>query len=101
MLGLTGHKPGPQTENVMSSPEPRLKRDREIQPSDAAGVVRPSGSESKQGANTTTPTQAESLLAAEKRTLEMMANGASLSEVLNDLCAPIDAHSPLLLQWSV
>ncbi|MCU1262826.1 MAG: sigma54 specific transcriptional regulator, Fis family, partial [Bryobacterales bacterium] len=38
--------------------------------------------------------QAESLLAAEKRTLEMMANGASLSEVLNDLCAAIDAHAP-------
>ena len=36
--------------------------------------------------------QAESLLAAEKRTLEMMANGATLSEVLNDLCASIDAH---------
>jgi len=33
-------------------------------------------------------------LAAEKRTLEMMANGASLSEVLNDLCAAIDAHAP-------
>ncbi len=36
----------------------------------------------------------EPLLAAEKRTLEMMANGASLSEVLNDLCASIDAHAP-------
>ncbi len=41
--------------------------------------------------NTTNPSQAESLLAAEKRTLEMMANGASLSEVLNDLCASIDS----------
>src|SRR5712692_8313414 len=36
--------------------------------------------------------QAESLLAAEKQTLEKMANGASLSEVLNDLCAAIDAY---------
>jgi PAS domain S-box-containing protein len=36
---------------------------------------------------------AESLLAAEKRTLEMMANGASLPEVLNDLCIAIDAHA--------
>src|SRR5258708_29507985 len=35
---------------------------------------------------------AESLLAAEKQTLEKMANGASLSEVLNDLCAAIDVH---------
>src|SRR4029077_19060974 len=30
--------------------------------------------------------------AAEKQTLEKMANGASLSEVLNDLCVSIDAH---------
>src|SRR6266436_5804189 len=36
--------------------------------------------------------QAESLLAAEKHTLEKMANGASLSEVLNALCAATDAH---------
>src|SRR5258706_417985 len=60
----------------------------------AAGVVRPAGPGSKQGVNVKTPSQAESLLAAEKRTLEMMANGASLSEVLNDLCASIDAHAP-------
>ncbi len=78
----------------MSSPEPRLKPDHEIQIGDAAGVLQPAGSESKQGRNTTIPSQAESLLAAEKRTLEMMANGASLSEVLNDLCASIDAHAP-------
>src|ERR1700730_3306903 len=45
-------------------------------------------------ASATTPSRAESLLAAEKRTLEMLANGASLSEVLNDLCAAIDAHAP-------
>jgi len=76
------------------SPEPRLKPDHEIQPSDAAGVARTAGSESKQEANIATPSRAESLLAAEKRTLEMLANGASLSEVLNDLCASIDAHAP-------
>src|SRR5690349_20801270 len=33
------------------------------------------------------------LLAAEKRTLEMIANGASLSDVLDDLCRTVDAHS--------
>ena len=38
--------------------------------------------------------RSESLLSAEKRTLEMIANGASLSEVLNDLCDAIDAHAP-------
>jgi len=81
-------------ENVMSSPESRLKPDHKMQVVDAAGVLRPTGPESKQVANAKTPSQAESLLAAEKRTLEMMANGASLSEVLNDLCASIDAHAP-------
>jgi PAS domain S-box-containing protein len=57
-------------------------------------VVQPAEPESKQALNCTSPSQAESLLAAEKRTLEMMANGASLPEVLNDLCAAIDAHAP-------
>src|SRR6266478_6850896 len=33
------------------------------------------------------------LHAAEKRTLEMIANGADLSDVLNELCTAIDAHS--------
>ncbi len=78
----------------MSSPESRLKPDYEIQISGAAAVVQPAGSQSKRGRNTATPSQAESLLAAEKRTLEMMANGAGLPEVLNDLCASIDAHAP-------
>jgi len=61
----------------MSFPEPRLKPDDEMQFGHAAGVVRPAGPESKQAVNVKTPSQAESLLAAEKRTLEMMANGAS------------------------
>jgi len=78
----------------MSFPEPRLKPDDEMQFGRAAGAVRPAGPESKQAVNVKTPSQPESLLAAEKRTLEMMANGASLSEVLNDLCASIDAHAP-------
>ena len=78
----------------MSFPEPRLKPDDEMQFGHAAGVVRPAGPESKQAVNVKTPSQPESLLAAEKRTLEMMANGASLSKVLNDLCASIDAHAP-------
>src|ERR1700676_1344583 len=45
--------------------------------------------ESKEGLNVRSSSQAESLLAAEKRALEMMANGSSLSEVLNDLCSSI------------
>jgi formate hydrogenlyase transcriptional activator len=37
--------------------------------------------------------RAESLRAAEKRTLEMIADGASLEDTLNDLCRAIDAQS--------
>src|ERR1700740_2196779 len=37
--------------------------------------------------------KSKALHAAEKRMLEMIANGASLSDVLNDLCAAIDAHA--------
>jgi len=58
----------------MGSAESRLNPDRHTtqrQP----GVMRPIASGSKETRNTTTLSQAESLLAAEKRTLEMMANG--------------------------
>ena len=79
---------------MKNAPESRLNTDHERLLSAAAIVAPPAGSQSKRGPNTTTPSQAESLLAAEKRTLEMMANGASLSDVLNDLCAAIDAHAP-------
>jgi signal transduction histidine kinase len=46
--------------------------------------------------------RAESLLAAEKRSLEMISRGASLDDILNDLCASIDvqasdAYSTILL----
>jgi len=37
--------------------------------------------------------RSETLLAAENRTLQMIANGENLSDVLNDLCAAIDAHA--------
>jgi len=36
----------------------------------------------------------ESLLVAEQRTLQMIAAGASLAEVLDDLCRTIDAQAP-------
>lgn len=38
--------------------------------------------------------RAESLLAAERRTLEMIAAGARLAEVLDSLCSAIDAQAP-------
>jgi PAS domain S-box-containing protein len=46
-----------------------------------------------------TPGQAsaESLLSAEKRTLEMIATKASLPDVLDDLCRAIDAHAPRVI----
>src|SRR4029077_13025867 len=84
-------------ENVMSSGESRLKPNHKIQGSHAAGLVHPASSESKQGPNARTASQAESLLAAEKRTLEMIADGASLNDILNDLCCSIDVQaSPVI-----
>jgi PAS domain S-box-containing protein len=41
--------------------------------------------------------RAEALLAAEKRTLEMVANGARLEEILQDLCDTIDAQDRHIL----
>src|SRR6266850_3294762 len=61
---------------------------------DAFGVVLPFGSESKQEPNAAIHPPAESLLTAVKRTLEMIAGGASLPDILTNLCAAIDAQSP-------
>src|ERR1700736_6558778 len=80
-------------ENVMSSGESRLMPNHKIQGSHAAGVVLPASPESKQGPNTRSASQAESLLAAEKRTLEMIADGASLKDILNNLCCSIDVEA--------
>ena len=81
----------------MSSEESRLKPNPKMQLSHVAGVVQPAGSESKHAPNTRTASQAESLLAAEKRTLEMIADGASLKDILNDLCCSIDVQaSPVI-----
>src|SRR3989441_8318177 len=61
---------------------------------DAFGVVLPFGSESKQEPDAAIQPPAESLLTAVKRTLEMIAGGASLPDILTNLCAAIDAQSP-------
>jgi PAS domain S-box-containing protein len=79
----------------MSSAESRLNPDHKM--NDAAGVVQPAVSESKQGRNTTSQSHVESLLAAEKRTLRMIADGAILRDILNDLCSSIDVEvSPVM-----
>src|SRR6202035_128764 len=81
----------------VNSAESQLEMGHKIQRSDAAGVEHPASSESKEGPCTTTASQAESLLAAEKRTLEMIADGASLNEILDDLCHSIDVvASPVI-----
>ncbi|MGD0137861.1 MAG: sigma 54-interacting transcriptional regulator [Tepidisphaeraceae bacterium] len=41
--------------------------------------------------------RAESLLSAEKRTLELIAGGASLADILDNLCRTIDAESPQVI----
>jgi hypothetical protein len=53
------------------------------------GVAHPMGSESKQAVDTTTQTRAESLLAAAKRTLGMIAGSPSLTDILENLCGAI------------
>jgi PAS domain S-box-containing protein len=60
-------------------------------PSLATGSAAMSGGEIM---STPGQARAESLLSAEKRTLEMIANRASLPDVLDDLCRAIDAHAP-------
>ena len=81
----------------MSSAESRPEPDNKIQLRYTAGVVQPDGSESKEAPNARIALRAESLLAAKKRTLEMIADGASLNEILNDLCSSIDVEaSPVI-----
>jgi formate hydrogenlyase transcriptional activator len=81
----------------VNSAESQLGMGHKIQRSDAAGVEHPASTESKGGPCTTTASQAESLLAAENRTLELIADGASLKEILNDLCHSIDVvASPVI-----
>jgi formate hydrogenlyase transcriptional activator len=81
----------------VNSAESQLEMGHKIERSDAAGVQHPARAESKEGPCTRTMSQAESLLAAEKRTLEMIADGASLKEVLDDLCHSIDVvASPVI-----
>jgi len=79
----------------MSSAESRAKPDGQSQPEgDGVSVVNPVGSESKQDPDPAMQPPAESLLTAVKRTLEMIAGGASLADILTNLCAAIDAQSP-------
>jgi formate hydrogenlyase transcriptional activator len=83
----TGHG---EERNEVNSAESQLEMGDKIHRSDVACVEHPAKAESKEGACTRTTSQAESLLAAEKRTLEMIADGASLKEILDDLCHSID-----------
>jgi formate hydrogenlyase transcriptional activator len=81
----------------VNSAESQLDIGHKIRRSDAAGVEHPASAEPKEGPCTRTTSQAESLLAAEKRTLERIADGASLKEILDDLCHSIDAvASPVI-----
>jgi hypothetical protein len=45
--------------------------------------------------------RAESLLAAEKRSLEMIAGGAPLTDILLSLCDTIDAQSPKIISTAM
>ena len=79
----------------MSSAELRLEPDGQTQSEpNGVGAAHPLGSESKQEPEAAMQPPAESLLAAVKQTLEMIAGGASLADILTNLCAAIDAQSP-------
>jgi hypothetical protein len=79
----------------MSSAELRRKADGQTQSEpNGVGAAHPLGSESKQEPEAAMQPPAESLLTAVKRTLEMIAGGASLPDILTNLCAAIDAQSP-------
>src|SRR6266850_3053764 len=94
-LGEGSKKARPGSVWQVSSPESRVKPDAESElVGDGVGVANPLGSESKQGPDAAMQPPAESLLTAVKRTLEMIAGGASLADILTDLCAAIDAQSP-------
>jgi len=45
--------------------------------------------------------RAEALLVAEKRTLEMIAGGAPLADILESLCDTIDAQSPKIIRLRI
>src|SRR5580704_16844013 len=84
-------------ENAMSSAESGVTLDHKIDLGRLGSVVRPAECECKEGPSTRTASHSESLLAAEKRTLEMIAGGASLKDILNDLCRSIDVvASPVI-----
>lgn len=57
-------------------------------------MVHPVGSESRKEPDGAIQPPVESLLTAAKRTLDMIAGGASLAEILTNLCAVIDAQDP-------
>ena len=57
-------------------------------------AAHPVETESQQESEAASQTGAVSLLAATKRILEMIAAGASLTDILTNLCAAIDAQSP-------
>jgi PAS domain S-box-containing protein len=80
-------------ESVMNSAGSRRRPDYKIQLSHATGLVQQAASESKEGSSTTTASLAESLLAAEKRALEMIADGASLTDILDHVCTSIDVQT--------
>ena len=57
----------------------------------------PSGLKENEAGQASKLAQLESLLSAERRTLELISSGAGLTEILEDLCDSIDAHSPEII----
>src|SRR5467141_796476 len=98
---MVGHvPPGPRRRLMLSKARPGYVYLRTVQTISESGgramsasthPARPQSSADPDGVR---PVASESLLLAAKRTLEMIAAGASLGDTLTALCAAIDAQSP-------
>src|SRR3989449_9024490 len=98
---MVGHvPPGPRRRLMLSKARPGYVYLRNVQTISESGgramsaSTHPGRPESSADPDGVRPVASESLLLAAKRTLEMIAAGASLGDTLTALCAAIDAQSP-------
>jgi formate hydrogenlyase transcriptional activator len=77
-------EPSPTVDELMSAPASSSKRD----PTPAVS----SGPKENEAGQASKLAHLESLLSAERRTLELISGGAGLTEILQDLCDAIDAQ---------
>src|ERR1700694_5681774 len=82
-------EPSSTVGEFMSAPASSFKRD----PTPAAS----SGPNENEAGQASKLAYLETLLSAERRTLELISGGTGLTETLQDLCDSVDAHSPEII----